>query len=276
MTYPAWVEGKATATVAVTDRGLQYGDGLFETLRTASTFDKAVLEPQHWARLERGLRLLGFAQPQSLILEAQTQYHRYLAEHRPPLVKVIVTRGSGGRGYQPPANAEPRILIQGYELPSYPSEYTVYLCSTALHVNPALAGIKDLNRLEQVLARQEFSAEYAEGLMANSEGQWVEGTSSNLCVIHHGVLHTAAARHCAIWGTMQEYLITLTQTLGFSHNSEVGFDTEFLHRADKVFLCNSVFGIRPVVATNVQRRQPGTLHETSETLWAQLNAHAPS
>lgn len=167
------VNGKVSSRIEIADRGLQYGDGLFETI--AIRDERAILYSSHLKRLEDGCRRLSIPLIARRILDKEI--FKLCRGVSRGVLKVIVTRGSGGRGYQPPSQPQPTRILSVHPWPNYPSlfiEYgiTLRVCHTSLGYNPCLAGIKHLNRLEQVLARSEWeNPMIPEGLMLDSQGQ---------------------------------------------------------------------------------------------------------
>ena len=244
--FPVWINGTAESCVPASDRGLAYGDGVFETLRLQP---QPVLSDYHWERLERGLVTLGIPVDVDAV---RADVDRYIAANSPALLKVIITRGSGGRGYLPPDDPTPLSIIQGFPLPHYDSAWydsgiALYLCKTPLSCHPVLSGIKHLNRLEQVLGRQEFAGKaFQEGLMADQNGGWLEGTMSSLFLVSKETLCMPALATQSVQGTMQRFLVSCCREENIPFK-EVGTVTDDqLMGADRVFMCNSVFGLWPV------------------------------
>jgi UPF0755 protein len=182
--------------LAVNDRGLSYGDGLFETALVLNG-EVRFLEA-HLARLTTDCRRLGIAPPEKDKLSAEI---RTLTQGESRAVlKIIVTRGASGRGYRPGASVEPTRIVALYPAPEPSTERVVVRwCSMPLGRNPRLAGMKHLNRLEQVLAQMEWNdPAVAEGLMLDTEGELVCATSSNVFIVRHarqGARGRCAARH---------------------------------------------------------------------------------
>ena len=241
------VNGNATNSLSVLDRGLQYGDGLFETLRVSGGV------PQHWerhmARLTRGCRRLGMPSPP---VEQLTAEARQVCEgQQGGVLKIIVTRGSGGRGYGPPLAVSPSRIVARFAAPTYPASHwqdgvTVRVCDTQLGMNPALAGLKHLNRLEQVLALAEWQdPDIAEGLMCDTQGRVVEGTMSNVFVVRNGRLLTPDLSQCGVAGIMREVVLELAAKLAIQAQ-ERSLEIEELMQSQEVFLTNSLMGIWPV------------------------------
>jgi 4-amino-4-deoxychorismate lyase len=236
--------------VAADDRGLAYGDGLFETMRAARG-DVPWWE-LHWRRLQEGARRLGIALPD--IEHARREAQALLAGDD-AVLKLLVTRGRGGRGYAPQADAKPTWVLSRHPLPpKVPEEgIAVRWCGTRLSVQPALAGLKQCNRLEQVLARGEWNDPQAvdrdafEGLMCSTEGDVVCATAANLFVLQQGRWRTPRVDRCGVAGICREWLL-----------DELGADTCRLdvtdvEAADAVFLCNAVRGILPVTRLGERR-----------------------
>lgn len=240
------LNGEHRQVVDVTDRGFQYGDGLFETMAVAG--GKPLFLARHIERLARGCSRLAIPMPdrETLVLEA-----RQLASSADAAVlKLIVTRGSGGRGYRQPEAIQPTRLFSLHPFPSYPPQFqtdgiAARFCRQRLAINPALAGIKHLNRLEQVLARAEWQEEVQEGLMLDYQGHVVEGTMSNLFFCKDGVLFSPPLGQCGIAGIVREIVIEFAVRLGIEYQEKPIFESGLLE-ADEIFVTNSVIGIWPV------------------------------
>lgn len=247
------VDGVAQAEIDATDRGLHYGDGLFETL--------AVLEarirhwPQHLERLQSGCRRLGLDCPPPALLEQEI---RQLSDgHARRVVKIIVTRGGGPRGYRPPQPARSRRILLADAWPEHPASWAregvrVRLCQTRLGHNPSLAGLKHCNRLEQVLARQEWNDEAEEGLMQDERGHVIEGTMSNLFLVRDGALATPDLSGCGVAGVVRRIILDEAPRRGIPAAIE-DMGLEQVRQADGLLLCNSLIGIWPVCAFEGRR-----------------------
>lgn len=239
------INGEPLDFIPATDRGLHYGDGLFETLAVRN--GRAQLWEEHMGRLLHGCSRLGIPLPDVALLAAETAKVCEGEQHA--VVKIIITRGSGGRGYRPPAQPVPQRLLMRFPWPDYPdvtSGVTLRLCTTSLSCNPALAGIKHLNRLEQVLARSEWSDDsVAEGLMLDCEGYVIEGTMTNLFAVRGGVLLTPDLERCGVAGVMRRQVLSLAKGLGFACDV-VRLRAEELYAMDELFVSNSLIGIWPV------------------------------
>ena len=239
------VNGVESSAISVDDRGLQYGDGLFETM---SAQDGRVRHfERHMERLAEGGRRLGLPVPDPNLVAAECE--RALAGLGAGSVKLMVTRGPGPRSYRPPADpAVTRIVVSSAPKPRNDPEegIVVRLCDTPLGLNPRLAGIKHLNRLEQVLACAEWDdPAIAEGLMSSVDGRIVCATAANVFLVREGRLLTPAIRDCGVAGVMRGVVLAAAR--------EAGIDSEILDlrlvdfsAADEVFLTNAITGVRPV------------------------------
>jgi len=255
------VNGKQEDSIPVTDRGLQYGDGLFETIEVKDGYCP------HWQhhiqRLARGCALLGIVMPDidlllnEAILVCSNQAHAVL--------KIIITRGSGGRGYKIPEHSDATRILSIHPWPEYPDMNSregvrLHLCHTILSTQPALAGIKHLNRLDQVMARREWDdPTIAEGLMSDAAGLVIEGTMSNLFAVRDGELFTPVISTCGVAGTMRERVIEAAAKVSITV-TETTLRIDDLYTMDEMFICNSIIGIWPVRGLmSVSYASPGTI-----------------
>jgi len=240
------INGECKNTVDATDRGLHYGDGLFETIEILQA--QPVFIQLHLARLKTGCQRLKMPFPaEGPLLDEIAQLSKDI-EHG--VLKVILTRGSGGRGYRQPDTIQATRIVALHPYPNYPEHYKtagikVRFCDYRLGINPALAGIKHNNRLEQVLARAEWQDEYQEGLMLNLNEHVIEGTMSNLFVLKNQIIYTPEIKFSGIKGIMRQIIIELAGQNNFAVQ-EALLTREFVQAADEIFLTNSVMGIWPV------------------------------
>lgn len=237
----------ASTGVGSDDRGLLYGDGLFETLCVRG--GRIRLLARHLQRLAWSCDRLGIVIPDGealrgeLLSAAQT-----LGDG---ILKLIVTRGAGGRGYRPARDMQPTLRLTSHALPDYPPEWRrdgirVRWCETRLGRNPALAGMKHLNRLEQVMARREWDdPAIVEGLMRDSEGNVIEGTMTNLFCVAGDRLLTPSLDACGVAGVMRAWLLDAAAECGLDCR-EANLQPNAVAAADELLLCNSVAGIWPV------------------------------
>lgn len=244
-----YVDGQPADSLPLDDRGLNYGDGLFETVALRDG------EPQHWslhyARLAEGAARLGIVCPASGILlqDLSAALPRPVPDRL--VAKIMLTRGSGGRGYAPPMPSHTRRIVRLSAWPEWPQSHAgegvaLSLCATPLARNPVLAGIKHLNRLEQVLASQELAGSGAvEGLMFDDLSRVIEGTRTNVFLVAGRELLTPRLDQCGIAGVMRALVIDLARALAL-HVTETRVERSLLFSANELFVCNSLIGIWPV------------------------------
>ncbi|MDX1757127.1 MAG: aminodeoxychorismate lyase [Marinobacter sp.] len=233
--------------VAASDRGLAYGDGLFETIRVHR--GRPVLLGRHLRRMRDGARRLGI--PLSAV-ELEHWLNRALARYDQDgdwVLKLILTRGSGGRGYVPPDPATPHLIISRHGMPALPDPGGVvaHVARHTLEANPALAGLKSLNRLDQVLASRELPAGAYEVLMTDSAGNLLEGGRTNVLLHLRSGWFVPPANSVAVWGVMQEYVAERLDAQG-TPVRERRLPLSLLGQPDfqGLFLLNSVVGVVPV------------------------------
>jgi 4-amino-4-deoxychorismate lyase len=250
------------------DRGLAYCDGLFETM--AASEGRIRWLDLHLDRLEEGCRRLEIPAPSRSLVA------REIGAHCPArgraVVKLIVTRGTGARGYLPPDPATPTRVLGVSSWPDYPRQHylhgiSVRVCTLRLGENPALAGIKHLCRLEQVLAQLELRGQAVQqGLLLDFGGRVVGCTSSNLFAVHGSVLRTPSLVRCGIKGVMRRAVLESARTLGV-RAEESELELADVLAADELFVTNSLFGIWPVSDLDGRRFAIGA---TTERLMTHL------
>jgi len=247
------VNGSETAGIAADDRGLQYGDGLFETM--AATGGRIRHLALHLARLEEGCRRLRIPMPSAGLIEDECE--RVLEGLGTGTVKLTITRGPGPRGYRPPAvPSVTRIVVSSAARPRGDAlaPLVIRLCDTRLGLNPLLAGLKHLNRLEQVMACSEWNDPgIGEGLMLSTDGRLISATAANVFMVEAGRLVTPAIRDCGVAGIMRQVVLAAASDSGLPAAVE-DVHPDRLATADEVFVTNAVVGIRPVMELTGMRR----------------------
>jgi 4-amino-4-deoxychorismate lyase len=231
--------------IAVGDRGLNYGDGLFETMLLKH--GKVRFLDAHLARLSIGCQRLGIEYPGDERVRGEIAHVCRSADAG--VVKCVVTRGVGGRGYRANATGSPTRIVS-LHAPSAPNAPAIRVrwCDMRLSRNSTLAGIKHLNRIEQVMAQNEWTdAAIDEGLMLDSEGELVCATASNLFIVRGNEIATADLRYCGIRGVLRGEVIKLATAMGLAIHEEPLWP-EDLESASEVFVTNAVRGIRAVIA----------------------------
>lgn len=241
--------------IAVNDRGLNYGDGLFETALLRKGAVRFL--QSHLHRLRDGCERLGIAWPGDEQLTLEIAGVSEAADEG--VLKIIVTRGAGGRGYRPSSSVQATRIVALYPLPEHSTEstFTVRWCALRLSRNAMLAGMKHLNRLEQVLAQREWSDEaIGEGLMLDTEGELVCGTASNVFIVRNGVLLTPDLRFCGVRGVMRSQVLRMAAELRLQFNEEPLWPHD-VESATEIFVTNAVRGIRAVTALESLRWDVG-------------------
>lgn len=237
MTFAAYKGAARIEVVSLANRGLAYGDGLFETMRVYQ--GEVSLWPRHLARLQQGARQLGFTLP--AIDYIQAQIASITKDVDAAVLKLLVTRGDGGRGYAVANDAEPVWILSLHPLPAAQGDLRLHRCEMTLAIQPMLAGIKHCNRLEQVLARSEVQrAGFDEGLLCDGEGRVVSATAANLLVLRNGRWNTPSVERCGVAGVLRGWLLEQ----GLVEVADLSLAE--VKNADALALCNAVRGILSV------------------------------
>ena len=255
------INGEQTQDIDIADRGFQYGDGLFETIEIRNS--KPVFLTQHISRLKTGCERLNIICPEFSLLAKEISFLTESTDDR-AVLKIILTRGSGGRGYQPPELQESTRVLSLYPFPDYPAAYadqgvTIRFCQHRLGLNPLLAGIKHLNRLEQVLARAEWNEKnIQEGLLKNINEQVIEGTMSNLFVVQDNQLYTPKLDLSGVAGIVRNEILQGKQEHQIPCHETTLNEQDIIH-SDELFLTNSIIGIWPVKKLDEYNYKPGKI-----------------
>lgn len=252
------INGRTDGQISPLDRGFAYGDGVFRTMRYAQ--GKVLSWELHYRKLLEDCNHLDIVCPTADMLLSDIE--RLLAgDPAEAAIKIIVTRGEGSRGYALPALAQPNRVVIRAALPEHPPSHltqgvSLYLCELRLAHQPRLAGIKHLNRLDNVLARMEWNtAEFADGLLLDTDGHVIECTMSNLFIRSGQRLLTPDLSQCGVAGITRQRILEFAPQLGLK--AEVAsLSLAEVMAADELIICNSLFGAWQV--TNFNTRQwPG-------------------
>jgi len=254
------VNGIESDVISLNDRGWNYGDGVFRTLLLRR--GRPHCWPRHYAKLRDDCRRLSIECPGTMLFERDL---RHVATRHPDCVlRVTVTRGSAERGYAVPPDVPPTRVVAAGAAPVYPAEHRDHgvrarLCRTRLAIQPALAGVKHLHRLENVLARREWNDPgIAEGIMCDTDGNVISGTMSNLFAAFGTELMTPDLTRCGVAGVQRARVLELAGSHGIT--ARVGlFDVEQLMDADEIFLVNSLIGAWQVTALEKKTWRSGRL-----------------
>lgn len=248
------VDGLQSAVISADDRGLAYGDGVFRTLAMRNGI--AEQWPLHFAKMAADCRALGIEPPRESDLRQDLE--RIAATCSDCALRITVTRGSGGRGYASASAPVTRRMVAASPLPDYPQSWQVHgvvarYCLVRLAVQPRLAGIKHLNRLENVLARAEWTdLDIAEGLLLDTDDNVIEGTRSNLFLVEGQGLVTPDLTRCGVAGVTRDRVIAAAARQGVSCRIE-RISTARLEAAQEIFLVNSLIGVWPVAVLGERR-----------------------
>ncbi len=252
------VNGTPANTLPADDRGLAYGDGVFRTLRCVNG------QPLHWARqfarLAHDCGRLSIVCPGEELLLGETR--KAAAAYADAAVKIIVTRGAGPRGYAPPVSPVATRIVAASDRTSSrapPGEAREHwgsiqarVCHLRLAHQPALAGVKHLNRLENVLARAEWrDTEIREGLLLDQDGNAIGGTMSNLFIVEDGTLATPDLSRCGVAGVTRDRVMALAAKLPIACRVEP-LPLQRVLDADELFFVNSLIGLWPVAQLAVR------------------------
>ncbi|MFT5574154.1 MAG: 4-amino-4-deoxychorismate lyase [Cryomorphaceae bacterium] len=239
------INGQPGDQISVHNRGLLYGQSLFETIAIAD--GQACLLTEHMQRLQSGAQILGLPIEPSAIID---EINQLAAGQQKAVIRVTLTMGAGGRGYLNPAEPESQRIVSLHEYPQYPIEnwqkgIKLGLSNIRLGHQPALAGLKHGNRLEQILARSEWPDDCAEALLLDQSGNVVEATQSNIFIIKNNNLLTPKLELAGVAGVLRGFVLANANKVGVQAEL-VSLSLSDIEQADAVFLCNSVIGLWPV------------------------------
>ena len=257
------VNGSFNASISPLDRGFAYGDGVFRTIKMQGGLPEHW--PQHYQKLVADCAAINIVCPSAELLMsdiAQLFADDAKTENQAAVAKIIITRGEGNRGYTPPAITAPTRVVSKSAMPEYPEArftqgVTLTVCETRLATQTKLAGVKTLNRLENILARMEWNApDIAEGILLDVQGNVIECTAANIFARFGDTLITPSLQQCGIAGITRQRIIDLASTLTLKTSIET-FDLEKLLAADEVIICSSLYGafqVKAVQANKIQEK----------------------
>ena len=253
-----WLINGQKGALDPADRGLAYGDGLFETMAAQDGTIRWL--DYHLDRVVEGCRQLAIPEPSRHTLREEISLCTPATGNA--VVKLMLTRGSGARGYCPPDKPNPARIVGAIAWPDFPSShYTngieLRSCDMRLGRNPRLAGIKHLCRLEQVLAQSELAQLNAdEGLMLDTMDNVIGGTRSNIFAARGTTLLTPQISQCGVRGVMRRIVLEHCPQIEMqAHKTDLTLHD--LYQAEEIFVTNAVFGIWPVRRLNEIMLAPG-------------------
>ncbi len=255
------VNGSFNGVISALDRGLAYGDGVFRTLKVV---DGMPLHwPLHYQKLVADCGAIGIVCPSADAFMSDFNL-LFLPDEPISVAKIMITRGEGERGYKPSPVALPMRVMVKAKLPAYPESHFdegvhLRVCETLVSHQPKLAGVKHLNRLENVLARMEWSEpEIADGVMLDINGNVIECTAANLFARFDDVLVTPKLDLCGVEGVTRMQILSRATTLNLKMKIE-NIDLKRLLTADEVVMSNSLYGAWQVRSIE---------HQSTKTNWA--------
>lgn len=256
------INGQETDSLSVFNRGLHYSDGIFETIAVHQ--GQPLLWERHTKRLLESCKRLRLDWTDVTTLREEASYLLQDVDHA--ILKVILTRHWENRSYKAQSNQVDRILIRfnwhshGDDI--YHEGVNLFLCKTVLSHRPAVAGLKTLDRIEQVLASQEWDdQDIFDGVMCDSQGKVIECTSANLFMVKKNVIYTSAVEHCGVAGIVRQLVLDIAKQLEMKVKI-TAFDSSALFKADEVFITNSIFGIVPVAQIEANTFNVGPVYES--------------
>ncbi|WP_144207138.1 aminodeoxychorismate lyase [Shewanella donghaensis] len=246
-----FVNGLPQHHVNSSDRGLAYGDGAFATMRVSHS--QVLFIYAHIERLKQACLRLGFT------LQHQSELTLQLEEHAKTLkngcIKLLVSRGVGGRGYTAPSSVEQTEVISLHQIPAIYQQWqqhgiSLSVSDVTLARQPLLAGMKHLNRLEQVLIKQhDLPTTFDDWLVLDTEGFVVESSMANVFIVENDSVITPSLSYSGVSGVMRE------QVMGALLDSHINVFAEpislkRLYETKHVFITNSLLGIVDINKVN--------------------------
>jgi 4-amino-4-deoxychorismate lyase len=245
-THSYLINGSFDYAISPFDRGFAYGDGVFRTLVMRNGVPESW--PQHYQKLVADCAAINIVCPSAELLMDDLQ--QLFTPDEVAVAKVIITRGEGNRGYTPPPITAPMRVVTKSAMPEYPAErfsvgVNLHVCETRLALQPKLAGIKHLNRLENVLARMEWNDAHtasgiADGILLDTNDNVIECTAANIFARFGDTLITPSLAQCGVAGITRQRIIELAHTLSLKTSVET-FNLGKLFAADEVIICNSIY-----------------------------------
>jgi len=265
------INGNEEACIDVLDRGFQYGDGVFETIVYKN--GKLQLWDEHIQRIQQSAKRLKINTVEESVWLDDI---KKLNITNDAVLKLILTRGISGRGYAYESGSVPTRVCAVFALPEYNESHqtgiTARICETTVSMNASLAGIKHLNRLENVLARNEWNNKtIAEGLMLDINNHVIEGTMSNVFCVLEDELYTPSLEYSGVNGVVRQHIIKLAGENNIPVNVIELSKQNFL-QMDSIFITNSVIGLWPVTKViDMDQQYDFSIADTVKTIQASLN-----
>jgi 4-amino-4-deoxychorismate lyase len=247
------VNGDFDQRISPLDRGFAYGDGVFRTMRVQGGIP--VNWHLHYQKLVADCASIGIVCPSAelFISDIEQLFIQDIMRNEMSVAKIIVTRGEGERGYTIPAVTTPLRVIIKSQLPSYANHYSkggvnLTVCETRLAHQQKLAGVKHLNRIENVMARMEWRDESIfDGIMLDSDGNVIECTMSNIFARFGDTLMTPKLNTSGVAGVTRQQILALSKPLNLKV-TEATMPLVQLLTADEIIICNSLYGVLQAIS----------------------------
>lgn len=241
------INGSFNLGISPLDRGFAYGDGVFRTMIMRNGLPD--FWPLHYQKLVADCSAIGIVCPSAELL--MSDLHQLFSVDEVAVAKIMITRGEGNRGYTPPAVTAPTRVVIRSKMPDYPQDnfsvgVNLCICNTRLAIQPKLASIKHLNRLENVLARMEWqdanvASGIVEGILLDMDDHVIECTSANVFARFGNNLVTPDLSFCGIAGITRQHILDIAHTLSLVPVVEK-FDLNKLYQADEMIISSSLYG----------------------------------
>lgn len=246
----SFVDGQEISAISIDDRGLAYGDGCFTTALV--THGEVMMRTQHINRLVQQSQQLGLPKFDLALLTETLD--KISAGIELAIVKVMITCGSGGRGYSRLGAEQAKVIVSLHDYPKFYPQWQqhgidVGVSEQKLGINPMLAGLKHLNRLEQVLLRAELDKRLEDDLVVSDlNGHVIECCSANVFWLKAGIWYTPLLTTSGVAGLMREKIL-----LNNTDIQQGNFPLSSLDNIDAMFISNAILGIVPARIFNGQQ-----------------------
>ena len=251
------INNKFTKYISVYDRGVSYGDGFFETMKWRVSNDnlpKVEFWNRHISRITKSCKVAKINIPDLTTLnnyKSKILKRAKKNNFKNGILKIIITRGSGGRGYRFEKNMQPTVIFLSFPYKPYPSSFyrngiKLEICNNFLSKNFFLKGLKHLNRIDSVLLTDEIDNKgNFEGVVIDENDNVIEGMMSNIFFIKKKILYTPKINFFGIEGIMRQIILEKFSNL-FDQIIVEPINKRKLANFDNVFISNSIMGVIPV------------------------------
>lgn len=256
--YISLINGKFSKTVSVLDRGLSYGDGLFETMAWSHTKYNNFVGVEFWSRhlerLKTSCSRMKIKIPKKMVFD---KYKIKILKKslsmglKEGILKIIITRGVGGRGYKFEKDIAPTVILLSFPKVRVENKFldkgvNLKFCKSPIFINRQLAGIKHLNRIDSVMARSEWqSKKFFDGVLLDESENIIDGTMTNIFFSKNNILYTPHLNKCGINGIMRQVVIEKA-VMFFDDIQEIIINRKDFMLYSEMFITNSIIKVLPV------------------------------